>query len=555
MNKSPTLVFGLDGATFDLITPMVEGGWLPNFAILMDQGVHGPLKAWPNLNSAAAWSSIVTGYNPGMHGVHDFGTAPPHRGRQWHPVTALDRKKDPFWRLLSAKGQRVTVINVPISYPAEPVNGFMLAGMDTPGLLSHGFAHPPELPDELGRQGIDYIIDAPNLGEASRKYPDRLPKEVRKMMEARFRTVLYLMKKPWDVFMAVFVATDRVQHYYWPKQESPLGTKEWAPIMETYQRIDSFLGKVLAQIDPNTTLLLVSDHGFGPATTANRLLNPLFSKLGLLHYRQGTPRLQGRLLKTLLLYGRRYLPYRIQYPLARTFRKFHLQAVSENMFAGIDWPRTLAYASPHGGQVFINLKGRDPEGIVSNEAYLSFRKNIRAILQGLIDPNTGIQVVKDVHFREDIFHGPYSDGAGDLLIEWNNKTLGNALASTASGQATSVSFMKNSTFFQGWTGTHRPLGIFIAFGPRIKKGETISGATQYDIAPTLLYLQDHPVPEDMDGKVLTDVFREDFLSRSSIRYSKPLEDLSKTPGIELDTEETRKIEERLRGLGYIDSPE
>ena len=159
---------------------MVQAGFLPTFANLMSQGVHGPLKAWPNLNSAAAWSSIVTGYNPGMHGVHDFGSAPPQRGYAWHPMTALDRKKDPFWRLLSAKGKRVTIINVPISYPADPINGYMLAGMDTPGLSSHGFAHPPELRDEISRQGIDYIIDVPNLGDLSRKHPDQLPIQVKK---------------------------------------------------------------------------------------------------------------------------------------------------------------------------------------------------------------------------------------------------------------------------------------------------------------------------------------------------------------------------------------
>jgi predicted AlkP superfamily phosphohydrolase/phosphomutase len=360
------------------------------------------------------------------------------------------------------------------------------------------------------------------------------------------------MKKPWDAFMAVFVATDRVQHYYWPKQEFSQHKKEWSPIIETYQLIDSFLGKVVNQIDQNTILLLVSDHGFGPMTAGNRLLNPLFSKLGLLHFRQGPHRLRGRLLKSLLLFGRRHIPYKLQYPLARIFRKLHVQAVSENMFAGIDWTQTRAYASPHGGQVFINLKGREPEGIVFREEYPSLRENIRKTLQGLIDPTTGVQVVKGVHSRENIFHGPYSDFAGDLLIEWNSEALGNGLGSNTSGHVVSVSLMKDLSFFQGWTGTHRPFGIFIAYGPQIKKGETVSGATHYDIAPTLLYLQDHPIPEDMDGKVLTGIFSEDHLSRFPIRYSTPPECPSKMSGVELDTEETRKVEERLRGLGYIE---
>jgi len=552
LDKHRTLIIGLDGATFDIIKPMVQAGRLPTFANLMSQGAQGPLKAWPNLNSAAAWSSIVTGYNPGMHGVHDFGSAPPQRGYTWHPMTALDRKKDPFWRLLSAKGKKVNIINVPISYPADPINGFMLAGMDTPGLSSHGFAHPPELQDELSRQGIDYIIDVPNLGDLSRKHPDRLPFEVRKMVEARSRTVLYLMKKPWDAFMAVFVALDRVQHYYWPKGEFSLGKREWAPIRETYQLIDSFLGEVLTQVDQDTTLLLVSDHGFGSILGANRLLNRLFAKLGLLYFRQGQNPLQGRLLKALLLYGRRYIPYRLQYPLSRTFRKLHIQAVSESMFAGIDWSRTQAFASPHGGRVFINLKGRQPEGTVSPEDYHPLREKIRGILQNLIDPTTGIHVIKGVHLREDIFHGPYSDPAGDLMIEWNIEAIGSALSSPTPDYQTSVSLSKDLRFFQGWTGAHRPFGIFIAYGPQIKKGKIISTANQYDITPTLLYLQDHPIPNDMDGKVLTDIFTEDYLNRHPVQHSEPPDIQWKASSDELDAEENRKIEERLRGLGYIE---
>ncbi|UCC63889.1 MAG: alkaline phosphatase family protein [Anaerolineae bacterium] len=155
MNTPRTLIIGLDGATFDLIEPWARAGHLPALARLMAQGVHGPLRAWPNMNSAVAWSSMLTGYNPGEHGIYDFGRAPLQRADTWRPTTAADRRKDPFWRLLSAAGQRMGVINVPISYPADPVNGFMLAGMDTPGLHSSGFAHPVDLRDELRRQGID----------------------------------------------------------------------------------------------------------------------------------------------------------------------------------------------------------------------------------------------------------------------------------------------------------------------------------------------------------------------------------------------------------------
>lgn len=145
-------------------------------------------------------------------------------------MTGIDRKKDPFWRLLSAAGKPVGVINVPITYPADQINGFMLAGMDTPGLNSPGFAHPSELRNELRSLGIDYIIDVPNLGIASKRDPHHLPESVERMIDARSRTVLHLMQsRPWEVLMAVFVAIDRVQHYFWPKDLSAVHSPDWNP--------------------------------------------------------------------------------------------------------------------------------------------------------------------------------------------------------------------------------------------------------------------------------------------------------------------------------------
>ena len=217
MTSPRTLIIGLDGATFDLIDPLIEAGELPTLKRIMSEGVRGILETWPNTNSAAAWSSMATGYNSGQHGIYHFGEAISRRGVPWRPVTAIDRKKDPFWRILSAAGQFVGVINMPITYPVDQINGFMLAGMDTPGVSSPGFAHPRDLRSELARQGIDYIIDVADLGAASKRNPHRLPESVERMIDARSRTILHLMQtRSWDVLMAVFVATDGF-NTIWPE--------------------------------------------------------------------------------------------------------------------------------------------------------------------------------------------------------------------------------------------------------------------------------------------------------------------------------------------------
>jgi predicted AlkP superfamily phosphohydrolase/phosphomutase len=553
MMKHRTLIIGLDGATFDLIHPWVQSGYLPTFARLMAQGVHTPLQAWPNMNSAVAWSSIVTGYNPGQHGIFSFGDAPPQHGTKWRPMIAADRQKDPFWRLLSASGQYVGIINVPISYPADPVNGFMLAGMDTPGLRSPKFAHPPHLLNELYRERINYIIDVPNLGELSRRNPYHLPELVNSMMKARSRAILYLMRtRPWDLMMVVFVATDRVQHCYWPGGNVSLEDTKWNPIRSLYQQIDSFFRDAIELFDKNTTVLVVSDHGFGPMHLARRCLNPLFAQLGLLHYHQGGIQWQGKFLETLLLHGRRIIPPRFQSPLSRVLPKLTLHAKMEFKFSGIKWSQTQVFADPFDGQIFINLQGREPEGIVSVEEYYSLCERVQNIMLKLRDPESGAPLVKAVYRPEDLYHGPYTKATSDLVIEWDDEVLGDDLFFDGEGKPIIIKAPKKTSFGSRWKGSHRPYGIFIAYGPHIKKGATLSNATLYDIAPTILYLQDHSVPKDMDGRVLTDIFTEEHLHNHPIQYCEPPDTQWKGPKTELDAEETRKIEERLRGLGYIE---
>jgi predicted AlkP superfamily phosphohydrolase/phosphomutase len=517
----------------------------------MDQGATGPLRAWPNLNSAAAWSSMVTGYNPGRHGVYNFGDAIPQRGHQWRPVTAADRAQDPFWRLLSRAGQRVGVINVPVSYPADRLNGFMLSGMDAPGARSPGFTHPPDLIDELRQQGIDYVLDVPNLGIAARRAPHQLPRSVHTMVDARAQAVRYLMQtRVWDALMVVFVATDRVQHFFWPAGAVPPDHGHWAPIRELYRRIDAHLACLLDDIDQNTTVLIVSDHGFGPSRQAVRSLNPLFARLGLLCYREGRGRLHSPVLGNLLQYGRRLLPERLQLTLFQAFPGLWLRAISERMYARIDWPRTQVFASQE--RVHVNLQGREPEGIVPPQEYHALRERVRDILLDVTDPTTGAHLVRAVHRSEEVYHGPFSDRAPDLLIEWEEQALDDSLCYPGDGEPIVVRGRRTSSSPVQWRAGHRSHGIVIACGPHIKTGVKAANATLYDIAPTVLHLQHQPVPRDMDGRVLSGILTESYLRRHPVRYCDPCPATTDASAVALDADEARQVEERLRGLGYLE---
>jgi predicted AlkP superfamily phosphohydrolase/phosphomutase len=548
-----TLIIGLDGATFDLINPLIEAGDMPVLKSLIADGTHGPLETFPNSNSAAAWSSIVTGYNPGHHGIFHFNASliGQDQSTAWNPSTSLHRRKDPFWRILSAAGQRVGVINVPISFPADRVNGFMLAGMDAPGLNSPGFAEPPDLLANLQRQGINYVLDAPNLREASRRNPHRLPVIVKRMIDARAKTILHLMQsEPWNVLMAVFVATDRVQHYFWPGDLSRLDQPDWIPIRSVYRQIDEFFGKALTLIDSNTTVLVVSDHGFGRVIPAKDTLNQLFAGLGLLHFTQRSLSVKSRLLKSLLRAGRRLLPYRLQDRLARAWPDLHLRAVNANARSIFDWSRTKVFASTRGSRIWINLKERSPEGIVSPDNFFALRDQVREIVLKIVDPVSGKPVVREVHRREDIYRGEFVDKAPDLLVQWNSNDINDRLEYSSGGRTIVMKPSVSDGSVNKWNGSHRSQGIFIARGPHIRAGFTMSDVKLYDIAPTVLYLQDHPIPIDSDGKVLTSMFTEK-MARPVQRYE-PTTQNPTGDSTELASDEASQIAERLRGLGYIE---
>jgi len=545
-----TLVIGWDGATFDLIKPWAQAGYLPTLARLLKEGAHGELHAYPNMNSASAWSSIVTGCNPGKHGIYDFGDSFDTQAKTWHPITALDRKRDPFWRILSTAGQAVHIINVPISYPADPINGFMISGMDAPDSAAPNATHPSGLIQKLRAAGIEYVLDVPNLKEFRRRDPYRLAPLVREMVEARTRTLLYFMEQQtWDTLMAVYIATDRMQHFYWGTRDD-LADPTWTPLRELYVLLDAHLGQLLKRAGDDTTVLLISDHGFGRGSQNRHDLNPLFARLGWLQYRQRQASLQARLLKNFLVYGRRYLPPRLQYYLATHFPRWRQRALGERHFGNLDWTRTQVFGHPYNGSVSVNLQGRDPHGIVRPEQYDAVCEKARELIAQLTDPVTGKPLAKTVRRRHEIYHGDFVTRAPDLMIEWARQSEPHGMRWDGGGEPLII--QPRQTNQNSWTGTHRSEGIFIAHGPHIRRNAQIHRVLQYDVAPTILYLQGLPLPSDLDGRVLTELFEPDYLHSHPIANAAPSATPTPTNTSELSEQDAALVEKRLRDLGYIE---
>ncbi len=545
MNFPRTLVIGIDGATFDLIKPWADAGLLPTFAHLLKHGAHATLDAYPYLNSAAAWSNIVTGYNPGQHSVFSF-TAQVHSPQEWYLVTARDRRKPAFWHTLAASGQRVGVMNVPISFPAETINGFMLSGMDAPLATSKGFSQPAQLFQELRGARIAYEIDVPNMGRAARANPNEMPASVRAMTVARTRAFLYLLEKyPCDAAMVVYIGFDRMAHYFWRDTPPLPDAREWKPLRDLLQLYDEQVSEVLSHAAHDTTVFLISDHGFGTMHIGNRGINQLLEKLG--YQAPASRAAKTPLLGRWLDLGRRTIPQAWQRDLAMRFPKLHQRAAGGERVGGYAWSQTRAYAPYASGSIRINLRRRSALGIVEDADYEALVNELAEIVSALVDPETDAPLVKGTHRPQDFFRGPFADSAGDLFIRWDREQVRDAFAYRRNGHDFVITPPPHTN---KWIGAHRPNGIFMAYGKGIRAGVAHDPISHFELTPTILYLHDQPLPDDLDGRVLTDWFENDFAAQRAIQKTTAS---AYTPNADaLNDADDKLIQDRLRNLGYIE---
>ncbi|GIV79416.1 MAG: phosphodiesterase [Litorilinea sp.] len=539
-------ILGLDGATLDLIQPWAEAGLLPNFARLMAAGARGTLHSTIHPISPQAWSSFITGKNAGKHGLYDFLVKSPG-SYQFALTHGGHRRGTSLWQYLSAAGKRVIVLNVPFTYPPEPVNGLMLSGFDAPRCDS-SIASPPELLNEIQQAvGTYFLHEMYPVGRKKAEYEEVLCAEVRN----RFAVTRYLHERyDWDFFMVVVNATDLVQHLFWAEMEDPASPYQ-ETILHVYQAVDAALGDWWNLFGEQVNFLVISDHGAGPIRKTI-YLNEWLQQAGFLTFRSE----QQSTLERVTAQGLNQLRMRLKQSLPRGVKDWLKQKIPDIrnrveswlQTSAIDWSRTEAFAGGNFGNIYINLEGREAQGIVPPDDYPAVVAQIREALTSLRDPETGELLVEAVYHRDELYVGPYRELAPDLLVVWRDyayfvyPTLGGN-AGTLFGPAP----QEDATEFIH-SGTHRVNGILLATGPDLCATQ-IEGAHITDLAPTLLHLYGLPVPDDMDGRVL-----QELLARKRPVIYCPADvpeqgDGAVPPG---QLEETPEIVERLRSLGYLE---
>lgn len=566
------LIIGIDGATFDLIKPWVEKGELPTFKRLLDEGIHSHLKSTIPPVTAPAWTSFITGKNPGKHGLYHF-IEPQPGSYEIRYTNARSRLAKTVWQTLSESGISVGVINVPMTYPPEPVNGYMISGMDAPE-GSTAITYPPDLYHELkkkfGKVGwqIRYLGNLKTDGGR-----DRILQSLVDMEEHYQQMTTYLIKRyPTDVMMVVFTSIDTVQHFFWhymdqnhPQHDVAGITKYGDAILKAYKRMDQIIAQLTSDIPEETTIILMSDHGFGPTGGRVIRLNHYLADLGLLrlHNVSGwrlSKSLLANTIKGLDSILRSTLPSDYKARLARFFPKLRRQWESYyTEFYNINWKETKAYCYEvltFPPSIWINLKYLRQYGIVEpGSEYEKLIQYITEKLYELRDPVTGKQLITRVYRKEEIYHGPYLDHAPDLIITWwDGIPLVAKPSFSGNKQESVVEFKGANPITSGeWGGIHKLHGILILKGAPFKRGGQLNTAGIVDPVPTLLYLLGLPIPDDLDGRVLNEAFTKEFTISHDVSTRKD-NDNDHKGYVErtYSDEEAIKIEKQLRGLGYIE---
>jgi predicted AlkP superfamily phosphohydrolase/phosphomutase len=540
MNRAALI--GLDGATWNLLEPLVSSGVMPRLDRLRRRGASGILASTVPTYTPPAWTSAATGVNPGRHGIYGFydGNAQSER----HELMHSGRIRAPtIWEIANAQGARAGVYNLPLTYPPQELDGWMVSGMMTPGFgeRRRGFAtwrngSDGDLERLILERAPDYVVDVSANWERDWRDHDLCDRVVASLKQRLDVLGALLEKDSVDVVFAVLEAPDRLQHVYYryldptdPLYDSKDARALRPHIERCFRAMDEIVGLIDDYAGSDGGVVVCSDHGF-TAWEVSVHTNALLERWGYLRLKPAARLMQTRLARSAVPVAKRFLP-------AKAARR-----AKGRTFTAIDWSHTKAFASPIPQQgIFVNLKGRERHGIVPELDLGRIKEELTHAFASLRGPD-GSPVTDRVWRAEEVFHGHALQGAPDLMPVLRDHRY----------ELDDEVFHKE--VFTDYThlprGVHHPDGIVCVCGPGAAAQQNLSGSV-LDMTPTLLYMAGLEVPEDLDGDVLTGAFDGNALLERPVRTMAPLSSSRRDETSPYSAEEEAMIEESLRGLGYL----
>jgi predicted AlkP superfamily phosphohydrolase/phosphomutase len=556
----PLLLIALDGASFDVIDPMVAAGQLPCLGGWISGGKAHPLASTIPPVTFPAWSSFMTGLEPGEHGIFDFSQKLPGEYRIRF-LNASDRRGETLQAAVCGAGGRVLVLGLPATYPPESLDGLLVPGFDAPvsnASDAESTSNPPLYRRIAARAGPWM---RPDLDESARgedfhetAVATLLARIERKTEFARI--ALEEMKadggRP-ELMWVVFSESDTVGHHYWrdhdpgsPRHDPHASPRRRTAVADVYRALDRACARLRDAYGEDALCVVASDHGMGGAADFVVYMNRYLAQNGLLARRKRRWLEWDRSAQWLRDAALGWLPPGLAQILFRRARGAAAGLESTIRFGGFDWTRTLAFCEEANTQpgLWINLAGREKRGCVSPEDYEELRDRILALLRQWRLPN-GNPVIARATRREEIYRGPFVARAPDIVIELAlDRGYGLSLVPTPWQHGEAVACARGQTpgpppaierlegdalgggRGRGMNGTHRNHGIFIASGAR--------GDESSLPAPTSLV----EVPKALA--------RAMGLRWQTKGEESALEPVAYTP------EEEERVAGRLRALGYLD---
>jgi len=537
---SKVLLLGIDGATYNVFDPAFAAGHLPNYKKLLDRSASGILTSTIPPYTPPGWTSIFTGVNPGRHGIFGFTLGNVQRKGG---LVRLDRVTAPaMWNVANAQGIRMGVFNVPMTFPPPVVDGFSVSGMLTPeggGETPENFTHPESLAKDLVAAAGGYEIDIEVNYDEDWKNTEIIERLSRNLARKRL-ALRHLLDTHTDIpfLFAVLEAPDRLMHVHYKyldpncehferPEAAPIRERAWA----FFDEMDEMMGELLEWAGSDAYVVTMSDHGFGPKEKSVNV-NVALREWGLLNVGGAGSVTKSAGVRKVARRAKKVLP------------KSVWQKAKGAAQASIDWSTTKAFSGPIPQQgIYINLKGREPNGIVEQGDYEAVRDEIIDHFSALKDPDDGLPVADLIYRREDVVEGPQAVDAPDLF------PVCRAYSYELSDGLYSPSILDD--YRELPRGFHQVDGIFGLAGPGISPDSGLT-ASIYDIAPTGLYLAGCKLPP-MDGRVLSEYLPASLLAERPV-VTEEMDLPLAGAGAEVaaySAEEEAQIEESLRNLGYL----